>query len=89
MKYSYVVFPDETEITYSDIDDGGNVEVHIETPVDDGFNSLRCKLPSYEISESIGYNKEKINYLMDFLHRNAHLIIEFARTGGFDKTAAV
>ena len=55
MKYSYVRFPDNTEITYGDLDQNRNVHVHIETPIDGGFNSLHCILPSYQITESSGY----------------------------------
>ena len=89
MKYSYVIFPDETEITYNDIDEDGNVAVRIETPVEGGFNSLGCILPSYEITEQHGYNQDEVASLMDFLRHNAHLIIEFAQTGGFENATAV
>ena len=89
MKYSYVTFPDETEITYGDIDSLGNVVVRIETPVDGGFNSLGCILPSYQITELVGYSQNEVDSLMDFLRHNAHLIIEFAQTGGFENASAV
>ena len=89
MKYSYVVFPDETEVTYSDIDSFGNVAVRIETPVDGGFKSLGCTLPSYQITELIGYSQKEAESLMDFLRHNAHLIIEFAQTGGFENASVV
>ena len=89
MKYTYVSFPDETEITYNDIDNDGNVVVRIETPVDGGFNSLGCILPSYEVTEVKGYSSHEVEALMEFLRRNAHLIIEFARTGGFENASVV
>ena len=62
MKYSYVVFPDETEVTYSDIDSFGNVAVRIETPVDGGFKSLGCTLPSYQITNLLGTHRKKLSH---------------------------
>lgn len=89
MKHSYVVFPDETEVTYSDMDSIGNVRIRIETPADGGFKSFGCMLPSYEIMESVGYTEEELNRLKDFLYNNAHLILEYAAAGGFENAAAV
>ena len=89
MKYSYVQFPDKTEITYGDMDSQGTVQIRIETPVEGGFNSLGCVLPSYRITEQVGYSQQEVDALMDFLRRNAHLIMEFAQTGGFENASAV
>ena len=89
MKYSYVQFPDKTEITYGDMDPEGNVRIRIETPVEGGFNSLGCVLPSYHITEQVGYSQQEVDALMDFLRINAHLIMEFAQTGGFENASAV
>ena len=89
MKYSYVQFPDKTEITYGDMDSQGNVHIRIETPVEGGFNSLGCVLPSYRITEQVGYSQQEVDALMDFLRRNVHLIMEFAQTGGFENASAV
>ena len=89
MKYSYVQFPDKTEITYGDMDSQGNVQIRIETPVEGGFNSLACVLPSYRITEQVGYSQQEVDALMDFLRRNVHLIMEFAQTGGFENASTV
>ena len=89
MKYSYVQFPDKTEITYGDMDSQGNVQIRIETPVEGGFNSLGCVLPSYRITEQVGYSQQEVDALMDFLRRNVNLIMEFAQTGGFENASAV
>ena len=88
MKYSYVQFPDKTEITYGDMDSQGNVQIRIETPVEGGFNSLGCVLPSYR-TEQVGYSQQEVDALMDFLRRNVHLIMEFAQTGGFENASTV
>ena len=89
MKYSYVQFPDKTEITYGDMDSQGNVQIRIETPVEGGFNSLGCVLPSYRVTEQVGYSQQEVDALMDFLRRNVHSIMEFAQTGGFENASAV
>ena len=89
MKYPYMTLPDETEITHGDMRDDGTVLVYIETPVDGGFNSAYCVLPSYEWSRIQGYTKDEISRFDKLLHNNAHLIIELARAGGFDNATAV
>ena len=61
MKYPYMTLPDETEITHGDMRDDGTVLVYIETPVDGGFNSAYCVLPSYECSWIQGYTKDEIS----------------------------
>ena len=89
MKYPYMTLPDETEITHGDMRDDGTVLVYIETPVDGGFSSAYCVLPSYEWSRIQGYTKDEISRFDKLLHNNAHLIIELARAGGFDNATAV
>ena len=46
MKYPYMTRMDKTEITHGDVREDGTVLVYIETPVDWGFNSAYCVLPS-------------------------------------------
>ena len=89
MKHSYMAFPDETEVTYSDMNADGTVLVRIETPVDGGFHYAICTLPKYEWKEISGYSQEKMAFFNDLLHNNAHLIIEFAKAGGFENAAAI
>ena len=89
MKHSYVVFPDETEVTYSDMDSKVIVRIRIETPTDGGFKSYSCILPSYEVMESTGYSEPELKKLEEFLYNNAHLILEYAAAGGFENAAAV
>ena len=51
MMYPYITLADETEITHSHIMDSDGVqivEVHFERPVEKGFCSARCSLPSYK-----------------------------------------
>ena len=82
MKYPYMTLMDKTEITHGDVREDGTVLVYIETPVDWGFNSAYCVLPSYEWSEIHGYSETEIARFDKLLHNNAHLIIELAKAGG-------
>lgn len=45
MRYPYMTFDDDTEVTHSTIEKDGTVRVSIETPTEDGFKSLICTLP--------------------------------------------
>ena len=89
MKYPYMTLPDDTEITHGDIGEDGTVQVYIETPVDWGFNSAYCTLPTYEWTRIKGYTQAEVARFDKLLHNNAHLIIELARAGGFDNATAV
>ncbi|MBQ6479677.1 MAG: hypothetical protein IJI45_01035 [Anaerolineaceae bacterium] len=89
MLYPYMTLGDNTEITHSGIQADQSVKVYIETPVHGGFHHATCILPSYEWIETYGYSDEEIKDFTDFLHHNAHLILEFAAEGGFLNAAAI
>ena len=89
MKYPYMTLPDETEITHGDVKEDGTVLVYIETPVDGGFKSAYCVLPTYEWRDIHGYSESEISRYDKLLHNNAHLILELARAGGFENATAV
>lgn len=51
MMYPYMTLEDGTEVVHSQIisrDGTDTVLVHFERPNDNGFDSARCELPSYE-----------------------------------------
>ena len=91
MMYPFVQLNDNTEIVHSEILEGENggekVKVYIETPIDGGFKSAVCYLPEYEWEEITGFTDEEISTHLKFLKSTAHLIIQFAREGGFDDAA--
>ena len=89
MMYPYMTLDDNTEITHSSLQADDTVKVYIETPTDGGFHHATCILPTYQWTEIYGYSEEQIEDFTDFLHHNAHLIIEFAGEGGFLNAAAV
>ena len=72
--YPFMTLNDETEIVHSDMNADGTVKVYIETPdKKDGFHNMTCYLPTYEIKE-----------FMEIIKSTAHLIMEFAKEGGFE-----
>lgn len=51
MVYPYITLADGTEIVHTQVfeEEGGQkVEVHFERPTEDGFDTARCQLPSYD-----------------------------------------
>jgi hypothetical protein len=86
--YPYMTFPDETEVTHSQVQKDGTVKVYIETPADDGFKNLTCILPEYKWANN-GYTSSELKYWKEFVRNNAHIIIELAENGGFDHATAV
>ena len=87
MLYPFMTLEDETESVYSDMDEQGRVRFEIENPVDGGFHSAVCTLPAYEWSEVNGFSTEEIVHYQQFLERGAHLIMRFARDGGYEHAA--
>jgi hypothetical protein len=88
MMHPYLTFADGTMVLHSDLkpdEDGGRVFVHFERPTDDGFDSVRFELPSYEMTTREGsFSDEEIAGFRRFLASNAHLLYEFAAEGGLN-----
>ena len=85
MMYPYLTFSDETLVTHSQAMDRDGitvVEVHFERPVENDFNSARCVLPFYEWTIVDGYTDEEIDFFLQFLQSNAHLLYRYAEDGG-------
>jgi len=83
MLYPYMTLEDDTEIVHSDMDDSGRVRVCIERPVDGGFLSATCELPGYRWSDVKGFTDEDIRNFTGIIESGAHLILRYARCGGF------
>ncbi|MBS5262613.1 MAG: hypothetical protein KHY54_12690 [Roseburia sp.] len=85
MMYPFMTLNDETEIVHSETREDGTVKVYIETPDEnDGFHSMTCYLPNYEIKEVNGYSDKQVEEFMELIKSTAHLIMEFAKEGGFE-----
>lgn len=91
MLYNFMELPNQTVISHSEILDRNNkerVKVYIEKPIYEGFATATCYLPDYEWSDVSGFSDEEMEYLKDVVESEAHMIFEFARTGGFDNAAS-
>lgn len=87
MMYPYITLADETLITHSHLKEENGlkiVDVHFERPIDGGFDSARCRLPSYEWIMRDGYSDEEIAKFELFLRRAAHSFYKYAEMGGLD-----
>lgn len=85
MMHSYLTFADETVVIFSDIKNGESVptvEVNFERPINEGFASARCELPTYRWINNDGFNANDIAFFEEFLRHNAHTLFEFAERGG-------
>jgi ABC-type microcin C transport system permease subunit YejB len=78
----------EAEITHSEYMDDGRVKVYVEKADEkDGFHHLTCYLPSYEITDVYGFDKEEQEKYMEVIRSTAHLIMEFSKDGGFENAS--
>ena len=83
MMYPYMTLDDDTEIVHSEMKEDGTVKVYIETPDDKGgFHNATCILTNYKWENIEGYSEREIEYFMQLIRDNAHLIIEFSQEGG-------
>lgn len=89
MIYPYMTLNDGTEYTHTEMQPDGTVIVYVETPDEkDGFHSLVCILPTYEIKDIIGYNSSEQAAIINRIKKNAHLMIKYSQSGGFASDAA-
>lgn len=88
MFWDYIQLPDETQVAYSDIRDDGTVEVRVERPVDMGFDSARCVLPSFAWSDVEGFSAQDMKKLDALVRSNAPLIFEFAQAEPSERLTA-
>lgn len=85
MMYEYLTFDDETLVTHSEIrnKDGENyIDVYFEKPVEGGFHSANCQLPSYKWTMNDGYSESEISFFTTWLEHNAATIFKYAACGG-------
>lgn len=88
MMYPFMTLDDSTEIVHSDILENGTVKVYIEKPdEEDCFHNAICYLPTYEWKEINGFSSDEIERYREIIESTAHLIMEFAKEGGFDNAS--
>jgi hypothetical protein len=79
MFYDYAELTDGAQVAYSDVLEDGTVEVSVERPVELGFDSAPCSVPSFEGVRAEGLSAEEMAALANFVRRNAPLILRLAR----------
>ena len=92
MLYNFMELPDKTIISHSEIlrKNGKDcVKVYIEKPINGGFATATCWLPSYEWTGVSGFTDNEMTELKDILESEAHMIFEFAASGGFENAANI
>lgn len=90
MMYPFMTLNDNTGIAHSEAiekDGKEQVKVYFEQPKEGGFNSAECWLPEYKWTLKTGFSEERIEYFQKFLENSAHIIIELARSGGFENAS--
>ena len=88
MMYPFMTLNDGTEIVHSEMLDGDIVRVYIEKPdAKDCFHSASCILPRYEWKDVQGFAPEEIENYQALIESVAHLILRFAKGGGFENAA--
>ena len=88
MMYPFLTLNDETEIVHSELKPDGQVQVYIEKPDEkDGFHNASCYLPSYRWENNHGFTDKELSYYQGIIESTAHLILRFARDGGFENAA--
>lgn len=75
MIHTYMTFPDNTKVTYSNLCEDRTIKIYFETPIDGGFHHAVCILPSYEWQDVQGYSKEKIDKYNDWMYANSSMIM--------------
>ena len=88
MVYPFMTLNDNTEIVHSEMGTDGKVKVMIETPDEKlGFKQATCILPDSVWKDIYGYTETELDYLKELIASEAHLILEFSQTGGFDSAS--
>ena len=87
MMYPFMKLDDNTEIVHSEMLENEKVKVYIEKPIKEGFASAVCYMPDYDWQEIEGFSSNEIEKFQEFLESVAHLIIQFAKDGGFDSAS--
>ncbi len=87
MMYPYVKYPDETEVMFSNVYIGENgeecIDVHFERPTENGFDSVRITLPSYQVTVWEGnYSNEEIEFFKKVVENSADLFYKYSKEGG-------
>ncbi len=88
MMYQFMTLDDNTEIVHSEMKANGSVKVYLERPdAKDGFHHATCWLPGYQWEDIFGFSSTDVARFQEVIQSTAHLILQFAKEGGFDHAA--
>ena len=91
--YPLSILEDNTQIMYSNLQEEDGIKIvniHFERPTKDGFDSVRCKLPTYDWTVWEGnYTDEEMKIFEHMVKDGAHVFYELAEIGGYDFANAV
>ena len=88
--YPFLTLDDDTEIVHSEMYPDGQVKVYIEKPdPKDCFHHAICWLPGYVWEDVYGFSQADIDRYSEVVQSTAHLILRFAREGGFENAAGL
>ena len=88
MMYPFLTLDDQTEIVHSETLEDGRVKVYVEKPdAKDCFHSAVCYLPGYEWQAVTGFTDAEIARYQEVIESTAHLILRFAKEGGFENAS--
>lgn len=88
MMYPFLTLDDNTEIVHSEMREDGTVKVYLERPNEkDCFHHATCYLPGYRWEDVFGFTKEELARYQEVIESTAHLILQFAKEGGFDSAS--
>lgn len=86
MIYQFCKYSDGTEVSFSDIKKNNEIEIiyiHFERPTEEGFDSVRFELPSYDIVYKEGnYSEEEIAMFKKIVENGAPFFYKWAKEGG-------
>lgn len=86
--YPFLTLDDNTEIVHSEMREDGTVKVYLERPDEkDCFHHAACYLPGYRWENVFGFTKEELARYQEVIESTAHLILQFAKEGGFDSAS--
>ena len=87
MMYPYITLGNDIEVSHSHVLEKNlqqEIEVHFERATQNGFDSARCVLPSYQWKFCEGFSEDEQKFFCEVLKHNAHLLFRYAEQGGFD-----
>lgn len=88
MMYPFMTLDDGIEIVHSGMRKDGSVKVYMEKPDEkDGFHYASCYLPEYRWEDVYGLSESEIARCKEVIESTAHLIMQFAQEGGFNRAA--